>query len=101
MKNFRIQFSGVFLPIILIFWFGCISAQEDNDQIQNYEEMPDQVKELRTDAYKDQLENYLQDWIINGYDTRAKNAWERDYSSIDAFQRSVEPNRVRWGEILN
>ncbi len=101
MKALKIQYMAILLPVILIFWFGCTSAQDNNDQTQIYEEMPDQLKEQRTLIYKDQLETYLQHWIIEDYDARAENAWNRDYSSIDAFQRSVEPNRIRWREILN
>ncbi len=101
MKPSSIQFNRVFLAVILIFWFGSIIAQGSRDEIQVSQEMPDELKEQRTKEYKDQLENYLQHWIIDNYDTRAKNAWDRDYSSINAFQRSVEPNRIGWREILN
>ena len=50
----------------------------------------------RNQAYSDQLENYLRDYLVNQYDDRADKAWNRDYSSTEAFQRSVEPNRRRW-----
>lgn len=62
---------------------------------------PDSMLEQRNDDYKQQLETYLQNWIIDGYEERASKSWSRDYSSIDAFVRSVEPNRQRWREILN
>ncbi len=73
-----------------------ISAQEN---IKN--ERWVQFEEDRTDAYKDQIELYLQHWILEEYEERTNDAWNRDYSSIDAFERSVEPNRERWKEILN
>jgi len=60
-----------------------------------------QMMEQRTLEYKDQLINYLQQWILEGYAERAERAWNRDYSSIDAFQRSVIPNREQWRSILN
>jgi dienelactone hydrolase len=101
MKAFKIKYKEILFVVILMFWFGCNSAQDNSDQNQISEEMPDQLKEQRTQVYKDQLETYLQHWIIEDYDTRAENAWDRDYSSIDAFQRSVEPNRERWRKILN
>jgi len=50
----------------------------------------------RTDQYARQLENYLRLYLVEQYDDRAAKAWDRDYSSIDAFERSVEPNRIRW-----
>ena len=100
MRTLKIKITVLILPITLLFWFGCISAQEENDQ-QVVQEMPDKLKQQRNEAYKKQLEDYLTDWIIDGYDTRAENAWKRDYSSIDAFQRSVEPNRIKWEKVLN
>ncbi len=60
-----------------------------------------QFEEERTDAYKQQIEKYLQNWIIEEYEDRTDNAWNRDYSSIDAFERSVAPNRERWKALLN
>ena len=101
MKAFKIKCKAILFLVILMFWFGCNSAQDNSDQMQIYEEMPDQLKEQRTQVYKDQLETYLQHWIIEDYDARAANAWDRDFSSIDAFQRSVESNRERWRKILN
>ena len=59
------------------------------------------MKETRTEKYKDQLEKYLQQWIIDDYQQRADQAWNRDYSSFDAFKRSLESNRERWRDILN
>jgi hypothetical protein len=57
-------------------------------------------EEERTNAYAKQLENYLRGWLVDQYPERAAKAWNRDYSSIDAFLRSVEPNRVRWRQVL-
>ena len=64
-------------------------------------EMPDSLKEVRNEAYRQQLESFLQDSIINGYEERAALAWNRDYSGVDAFKRSVDSNRERWRDILN
>lgn len=55
-----------------------------------------QAETDRTNAYASQLENYLKQYLVDQYDARASEAWHRDYSSIDAFERSVEPNRRRW-----
>jgi hypothetical protein len=54
----------------------------------------------RTDAYAAQLENYLRQYMVEQYNERAEKAWNRDYSSIDAFERSVEPNRSRWESVV-
>jgi hypothetical protein len=37
---------------------------------------------------------------VDQYDNRAAKAWNRDYSSIDAFSRSVEQNRQRWQSVV-
>ena len=50
----------------------------------------------RNQAYSDQLEKYLRDYLVDQYDERTAKLWNRDYSSLDAFVRSVEPNRSRW-----
>jgi dienelactone hydrolase len=39
--------------------------------------------------------------LIDGYATRAADAWQRDYSSVEALVQSVQPNRERWRELLN
>jgi hypothetical protein len=54
----------------------------------------------RTDAYAAQLEAYLRQWLVEDYPERAVKAWHRDYSSIDAFLKSVEPNRQRWRKVV-
>jgi len=59
-----------------------------------------QSEEERTDAYAQQLEAYLRTWLVDDYPQRAAEAWERDYSSIEAFVKSVEPNRQRWREVI-
>ncbi|MCK5103647.1 MAG: hypothetical protein KAR17_12575, partial [Cyclobacteriaceae bacterium] len=101
MKILNIKYEIILLLFNLIFYSGGISAQDNDKQGALIEEMPDQKKEQRTEVYRDQLEKYLQQWIIEGYEERATDAWHRDYSSIDAFKRSVEPNRERWKAILN
>ncbi|MGX5817670.1 alpha/beta hydrolase family protein [Chitinophaga lutea] len=60
---------------------------------------PAQEMELaRTNAYADQLEKYLRGYLVDQYAARAGKAWNRDYSSPQALERSVEPNRRRWEE---
>jgi hypothetical protein len=39
----------------------------------------------------------LKEYLVDQYSERSSSAWNRDYSSIDAFLRSVEPNRGRLG----
>lgn len=90
------KFVSSALILVLIIISGSVIAQES---ITN--EKWNQFEEKRTDDYKNQIEKYLQSWIIEEYDERAKEAWNRDYSSIDAFKRSVEPNREKWKALLN
>ncbi len=65
---------------------------------------PEKLKafeEARTNAYANQLEAYLQRWLVEDYPARANKAWKRDYASVKAFLASVEPNRKRWRALLN
>ena len=57
-------------------------------------------EEQRTDAYAAQLEAYLGKWLVDDYSRRASRAWSRDYSSVDAFVKSVERNRERWRNVV-
>lgn len=96
MRKIKDRFKIAILLVLYIFISNSIFSQENKER----EEWV-QSEEERTDIYKDQIEVYLQSWILEGYEDRANEAWNRDYSSIDAFKRSVEPNRERWRAILN
>jgi len=65
------------------------------------EELPKEMIEQRNNNYRSELEAYLRNYLIDEYDDRARDAWNRDYSSVEAFERSVADNRMRWNEILN
>jgi dienelactone hydrolase len=56
----------------------------------------EEFENQRNQAYSDELENYLRNYLVEQYNDRAAKLWNRDYSSIDAFVRSVETNRRRW-----
>jgi hypothetical protein len=101
MKTFNSQYKAGFLILIMTCWTGSVLSQNNIDKGTFLKEMPDSLKEQRTKAYKHQLETYLQQWIIGEYEERTSYAWQRDYSSVNAFQRSVDPNRQRWRAILN
>ncbi len=58
-------------------------------------------EEKRTGEYALALEKYLRRTLVDGYADRAAKSWHRDYSSIDAFVASVEPNRQRWLKLLS
>jgi len=59
------------------------------------------IEEARNAEYAKDLEAYLRQWLVDEYAGRAGRAWKRDYSSVAAFLKSVEPNRRRWQAILN
>ena len=63
------------------------------DDLQHFEQQ-------RTDAYAAQLEAFLRKWLVDDYPGRAEKAWDRDYSSVEAFVKSVEPNRQRWRNVV-
>jgi len=67
---------------------------------QDYKPSTQKAEIERTNAYARQLENYLKLYLVDQYDQRAANAWHRDYSSIDAFERSVESNRAKWKSVV-
>ena len=50
--------------------------------------------------YQNQLEGYFRDYLVNQYPSRAAGLWHRDFSSLAAFERSVEPNRLRYRQLL-
>ncbi|HEU0142512.1 MAG TPA: dienelactone hydrolase family protein, partial [Bryobacteraceae bacterium] len=55
----------------------------------------------RNDAYGRELEQHLQNYLIEQYPERASRAWKRDYSSQQAFLKSVGPNRDRYKKFLS
>jgi dienelactone hydrolase len=68
--------------------------------------MPDDPPVLTADdiyprqkALFDQYEAYLMRTIKRAYDDRGR-LWHRDFSSPEAYERSVEPNRRHWLELL-
>jgi hypothetical protein len=71
----------------------CGEEGPSSEELQPFEEQ-------RTDAYAAQLEAYLRTWLVDDYPARAADAWDRDYSSEEAFLKSVEPNRQRWRQVV-
>jgi hypothetical protein len=86
------------LPVLV--WYSGVahaetaSTQPDPKNLKQFEES-------RNQRYAGQLEAYLRHWLVDEYPKRAEAAWKRDYSSIEAFQASVEPNRQKWKAVLN
>lgn len=87
--------TQVFLIVLLIL-AGTLTALGQTNHLISPE-----AESARTDAYEKQLENYLRHFLVEEYEARAEKAWNRDYSSADAFVRSVTPNRRRWEEVLS
>lgn len=94
------KFTTAFSPRRLIFALALtglpVAAAENSPPASP----ADPAATQRNEAYARQLENHLSKWLLDGYAERAEKAWRRDYSSTDAFVRSVEPNRERWRQIL-
>jgi dienelactone hydrolase len=96
-----VELSIILFLLIQVLFFQTVLGQ-GNKNLQDPSKGPmEQMMEQRTLAYKAQLEYYLQRWILEGYPERAEIAWNRDYSSIDAFERSVTSNREQWRAIIN
>ena len=82
---------------LVLTWTVWADAQDEGSGIDDLKPFEGQ----RNQEYAQQLETYLQHWLVDEYPARAADAWKRDYSSVDAFLASVEPNRRRWTAILN
>ena len=54
----------------------------------------------RNDGYRDQLEQSFRRYLVEEYPARAAKAWNRSYTGVDAFLKSVEPNRRRYRRIF-
>lgn len=59
-----------------------------------------QFETNRSNGYENELTAYLTHYLVDEYEARAAKAWNRDYSSISAFKRSVEPNREKWASMV-
>lgn len=78
------------LALLLFFThFQQLSAQE-------VKVLSSEADDARIDAYEKELESYLTQHLVDDYDERSALAWQRDYSSPAALERSVAPNRLRW-----
>lgn len=53
----------------------------------------------RQGLLRKETEDYLRSVILD-YEPRRAAYWHRDYSSLEAFEKSVESNRQRWREAL-
>ena len=53
----------------------------------------------RQSLLRRETEDYLRSVVLD-YEPRRATYWQPDYASADAFLRSVEPNRARWGETV-
>src|SRR5512137_1234297 len=85
-KNQKIQFLIIFISLTSFSVVGQVIKSPTAD-----------FENERNKTYSNQLENYLRLYLVEQYDERAAKSWNRDYSSIDAFERSVESNREKWG----
>jgi hypothetical protein len=82
--------------LILAFFFLVFTPSVCQENKKSFEEYETE----RTDSYAKQLEDYLGNYLVGQYDERSGKLWNRDYSSVDAFLRSVEPNRRRWESVV-
>ncbi len=59
-----------------------------------------EMEDRRNAQYAGQLEAWLRDYLVDQYPGRAAAAWRRDYSSVEAFVKSVEPHRAGWRHVV-
>lgn len=91
--KYKILSEILLVPLLLILLIEPVWGQVQEKTFE-------QIETERTDLYAGQLENYLRMYLVDQYDVRAEKFWNRDYSSADAFIRSVEPNRERWRSVV-
>jgi hypothetical protein len=82
--------------ILLFFSFGLVFYVNGQEKLT----LTKEADEARMNVYEKQLADYLSTYLVDEYQARAAKAWNRDYSSIDALKRSVEPNRRRWEKVI-
>lgn len=93
MSKISILHHAILCVALLVFSIQA-SGQKENLIISK------KAETQRSNAYEKQLADYLKEYLVDDYEERAAKAWNRDYSSIDAFKRSVEPNRNRWESMV-
>lgn len=81
----------------------CLALLIGSSQAYSQNEKPIISKETeiqRSNAYEKELADYLKVYLVDEYEERAAKSWNRDYSSINAFKRSVKPNREKWESMV-
>lgn len=84
------------VKIFLLLFIGLVFSVSGQEK----KTLNKEADEARINAYEKQLADYLSTYLVDEYSARAAKAWNRDYTSIDALKRSVEPNRRRWEEVI-
>jgi len=93
-------FCGVWMLATAFISIGggvSLSAEAVTSQPSDFKKF----EQERNTQYGRQLEGYLRRELVDEYPGRAEKAWHRDYTSVEAFVASVEPNRKRWRAVLN
>lgn len=94
------KFFGFFYLILLFVCAPYLGLFAQNYKSMVSEEEEEEEEQKRLDSYEAELEYYLKHYLVDEYETRSENYWNRDYSNIDAFKRSVAPNLSRWRDIV-
>lgn len=91
----KIYLRTIYISYILISTISIgVFAQDYTAMISKEDE------QTRLDQFESELEDYLRHYLVDEYETRSKQFWNRDYTSIPAFTRSVKPNVSRWREVV-
>lgn len=91
--------SACLLSLVLAFCGVGLRAAEPGDSGSAAPAFKEQEEE-RNAAYARQLEAWLGEYLVNQYPERAALIWQRDYSSIEAYQKSVAPQRDGWRRVV-
>ena len=69
------------------------------DPYQQPDEVIRRTMKDRQHLLRNEVENYLRNEVL-AYAARQEKHWNRDYSSVASFEKSMEPNRKRWHEAV-
>ncbi len=92
----RILLVSLMSAPMLIAGSGFAAEPPDSPNTADFKQLEDQ----RTNAYAAQLEAWLRAYLVDQYPQRAAQAWHRDYTNVEAYTKSVEPQRAGWRNVI-
>jgi len=86
--------------LVVTMTMGVLPASAGEPAAASPDDAFQKLESKRNDEYAAQLEAWLRDYLVAQYPDRAAKAWNRDYSSIEAYEKSIERNREAWRTVI-